>query len=118
MIPARNLTWPGLDLSLFRVPLFSAATVSAVLNYICVYTIIFLMPYYLIQGRGLNTAQAGLLLTAEPIVMAIAAPISGTYSDRTGSRWPGMIGMYLLSLGLFLLADLGSATPLLFMGLA
>jgi EmrB/QacA subfamily drug resistance transporter len=109
---------PMLDLSLFRVPLFSAATTSAVLNYICVYTITFLMPYYFIQGRGLNPAQAGLLLTAQPIVMAIAAPISGTYSDRTGSRWPGMIGMALLSAGLFLLAGLGSATPLLFAGLA
>jgi MFS family permease len=107
-----------LDLSLFRVPLFSAATASAVLNYVCVYTITFLMPFYLIQGRGLNSAQAGLLLTAQPIIMAIAAPISGALSDRTGSRWPGMIGMGLLSAGLFLLAGLGVATPLLFAGLA
>ena len=109
---------PMLDLSLFRVPLFSAATASAVLNYICVYTITFLMPYYLIQGRGLNPAQAGLLLTAEPIVMAIAAPISGAYSDRIGSRWPGMAGMALMGLGLFLLAGLGATTSLVFAGLA
>ena len=109
---------PMLDLSLFRVPLFSAATASAVLNYICVYTITFLMPYYLIQGRGLNPAQAGLLLTAEPIVMAIAAPISGAYSDRIGSRWPGMAGMALMGVGLFLLAGLGATTSLVFAGLA
>lgn len=109
---------PMLDLSLFRVPLFSAATTSAVLNYICVYTITFLMPFYLIQGRGLNSAQAGLLLTAQPVMMAIAAPISGALSDRTGSRWPGMIGMAVLSAGLFLLASLGSATSLLIAALA
>jgi EmrB/QacA subfamily drug resistance transporter len=109
---------PMLDLSLFRVPLFTATTLSAVLNYICVYTIIFLMPYYLIQGRGLNPAQAGLLLTAEPIVMAIAAPISGAYSDRIGSRWPGMVGMTLMALGLFLLAGLGSNTALVWAVLA
>ena len=109
---------PMLDLSLFRAPLFSAATASAVLNYIGVYAILFLMPFYLIQGRGLNSAQAGLLLTAQPIIMAIAAPISGTLSDRSGSRWPGIIGMGLLSAGLLLLASLGSTTPLLFAGFA
>lgn len=108
---------PMLDLNLFRIPLFSAATASAILNYICIYTITFLMPFYLIQGRGLNPAEAGLLLTAQPIIMAIAAPVSGALSDRTGSRWPGMIGMGLLSAGLFLLAGIGSETPLWVVGL-
>lgn len=109
---------PMLDLSLFRVPLFSAATGSAILNYICIYTITFLTPFYLIQGRGLNPAQAGLLLTAQPIIMAIAAPISGKLSDKIGSRWPGMIGMGLLSIGLFLLSSLGARTSLWYTGLA
>ena len=114
----KRLTAPMLDLKLFHVPLFSASVASAVLNYICVYTITFLMPYYLIQGRGLNPAQAGLLLTAEPIIMAIAAPISGNFSDRIGSRWPGMVGMALMSLGLFLMASLSPATPLFIAAIA
>ena len=110
-----------LDLSLFRVPLFSMTTISAVLNYICVYSITFLMPFYLIQGRGLNSAQAGLLLTVQPIIMAITAPISGALSDRIGSRLPGMVGMAVLGVGLFLLSRLGPNSPLwqvgLFMGI-
>ncbi len=103
---------PMLDLSLFRHPLFSASTASAILNYISIYSLIFLMPFYLIQGRGLNPAQAGLLLTAQPILMAITAPISGSLSDRTGARLPGMIGMALLAGGLFLLSRLGPTSPL------
>ncbi len=91
---------PMLDLSLFRVPLFSASTAAAILNYIAIYSIIFLMPFYLIQGLGLNPARAGLILTAQPIIMAIAAPISGSFSDRFGSRKPGMIGMGVLAAGL------------------
>ena len=102
---------PMLDLSLFRNPMFSASTISAVLNYICVYSLLFLMPFYLIQGRSLNPAQAGLLLTAQPILMAITAPISGSLSDRSGSRLPGMIGMAMLAGGLFLLSSLGPQTP-------
>lgn len=108
---------PMLDLSLFQVPLFSMATISAILNYICVYSITFLMPFYLIQGRGMNSAQAGLLLTIQPIIMAITAPISGTLSDRIGSRLPGMLGMATLGIGLFILSRLGSDTSLWLAGL-
>jgi EmrB/QacA subfamily drug resistance transporter len=116
----RRSSAPMLDLGLFRNPLFTAATVSAVLNYICVYSLLFLMPFYFIQGRSLNPAQAGLLLTAQPVIMAIIAPISGTLSDRLGSRLPGMVGMAALSLGLFLLSRLGPETPFWFtvLGLA
>ncbi len=101
---------PMLDLSLFRSPVFSLSVISAVFNYICVYSILFLMPFYLIQGRAFSPAQAGLLLTAQPIVMAIIAPISGTLSDRIGARLPGMLGMAILACGVYLLSRLGPSS--------
>ena len=67
----------------------------------------FLMPFYLIQGQGLSPTQAGLILTAMPIVMAIIAPISGTLSDRYGTRIPTVLGMAILATGLVWLAGLG-----------
>jgi MFS family permease len=100
-----------LDMSLFASRIFSAATASAVLNYVCLYSITFLMPFYLIQGRGLGPAQAGLILTAQPLVMAVAAPLSGTLSDRIGSRLLSTTGMVLLGIGLLLLSRLGSGSP-------
>lgn len=108
----KRSNWPMLDLTLFRQISFSASTISAILNYICLYSVTFLLPFYLIQGRGLNPSETGLILTAQPIVMAIAAPISGTISDRIGSRLPGMIGMAIISAGLFTLSRLTQATPL------
>ena len=102
---------PMLDLSLFKNHIFSASVATAVLNYICIYSIIFLLPFYLIQGRDLNPAQAGLILTIQPIIMAIVAPISGTLSDRIGVRWPIILGMSILSIGLFFLSKLGPETP-------
>jgi EmrB/QacA subfamily drug resistance transporter len=98
---------PMLDLSLFSNRLFSAATGAAVLNYICVYTIIFIMPFYLIQARAFSASQAGLLLTAMPITMAILAPLSGTLSDKIGARLPSTFGMLAIAVGLFLLSRLG-----------
>jgi EmrB/QacA subfamily drug resistance transporter len=95
---------PMLDLSLFRSRTFTMATVSALLNYICVYSVLFTLPFLLIQGRGLDPRQAGLVLTAQPIVMALVAPLSGTLSDRIGSRILATLGMAFLATGLVLLA--------------
>lgn len=102
---------PMLDLSLFGRRLFSASVASAMLNYIALYSVLFLMPFYLIQGRGLNAAQAGLLLTAQPLIMAIAAPISGTLSDRIGARVLSTTGMAIMACGLFLLSRLDASSP-------
>lgn len=103
---------PMLDLSLFRHRIFSTSVISAILNYICVYCVLFLMPFYLIQGRGLSSSQSGLILSAQPLAMAIIAPISGTISDKIGARIPGVIGMGLLSIGLFMLSRLYLQTPM------
>ena len=103
---------PMLDLSLFRARVFSAATVSALLNYICLYFITFLLPFYLIQGRGLTPARAGLLLTAEPVLMAVISPLSGALSDRVGSRALSTVGMVIIAVGSAMLARLGPASAL------
>jgi EmrB/QacA subfamily drug resistance transporter len=103
---------PMLDLTLFKKLPFSLSTASAVFNYIGVYSSIFLMPYYLIQARGFTPAQAGLILTAQPLIMAVVAPISGTLSDKIGTRLPAVIGMIILSAGLFLLSRLDAQSEI------
>lgn len=102
---------PMLDLSLFRQRVFSASVTAAVLNYVCMSTIGFLMPFYLIQGRGLDMRHAGILLTVQPLAMAIAAPISGTISDRIRSSLPSTIGMAILAAGTLLLSLVSQDTP-------
>ena len=75
------------------------------------------MPFYLIQGRELSPSQAGLILTAQPIIMAIVAPISGTLSDRIGTRIPSIVGMVSLAVGLFSLSQIGPYTPFIFVAI-
>lgn len=100
---------PMIDLRLFGERAFSAPIVSALLCYGGV-SATFLLPFALIQGRGLSPAQTGLILTCQPIVMAITASISGALSDRIGSRVLATAGMLILSLGLFLLSRLDAST--------
>ena len=111
---------PMLDLSLFKRRVFSMSTLSPILNYICVYSVLFLTPFYLIQGRGLSASQAGLILTSQPIIMAITAPISGKLSDRVGSRIPTTLGMLIMAMGLFMISRLTLGSPfwLVVLGLA
>lgn len=108
----RRAAHPMLDLSMFRIQLFSATVAGSFLNYMCSYSLIFLMPFYLIQGRGLSTSMAGLMFTAQPAMMTICAPISGTLSDRIGTRQLSVIGLALLSTGVFLASRLHPYTPL------
>jgi MFS family permease len=101
---------PMLDMSLFKDSVFSLSIISAVLIYMAIFSILFLMPFYLIQGREMSPSQAGLILTIQPFVMAIAAPFSGTLSDRFGTRIPCILGMAILSFGLFFLTQIDSST--------
>ena len=103
---------PLMDLSLFRNRTFSTSSVTALLNYVCIYTVVFLMPSYLEKGRGLSLPQAGVVLMAMPLVMAIVAPLSGSLSDRVGTRTPVILGMAVLAAGLAALGLLGPTAPL------
>ena len=102
----RHVPAPMLDLSLFKRRVFTISTISPIMNYICIYSILFLTPFYFIQARGLSASQAGLILTAQPIIMALTAPLSGTLSDRVGSRLPTTLGLFIFGGGLFLLSRL------------
>ncbi len=49
----RKVPHPMLDLSLFNNRLYLAAAISAILNYMALFCILFALPFYLITGRGL-----------------------------------------------------------------
>lgn len=100
---------PLLDLGLFRSRFFSAATTSAMLNYIGYGTLAFLVPFYLVDGMGYGATNAGLLIMTMPVAMMLCAPVSGWLADRIGPRIPASAGMALLAAGIFLFSRLGAA---------
>ena len=56
--------------------------------------------------------MVGLVLTCQPVVMAVTASISGPLSDRIGSRAPATVGLLIVSVALFLLSRLQGSTPI------
>lgn len=99
---------PMLDLRLFKSRFFSAATTSAMLNYIGYSTMAFMVPFYLVDGMGYGATHAGILITAMPLAMMIFAPFSGWLSDKIGPRIPASLGMALFAAGIFMVSRLES----------
>lgn len=101
---------PLLDLGLFKSRMFAGATSSAVGNYIALLIMLILMPFFLEEGLGLMPTATGLVLSVQPLVMAVVTAPSGWLSDRIGSRGLATAGMLILSAGLFGLSTLGPDT--------
>lgn len=112
----RRAAHPMLDLTLFQSRLFSLCVISALMNYAAIYSITFLLPFYLIDGRGMGPERAGLILSIQPVIMAAAAPISGTLSDRLGPRQLSTLGMAILVIGMTVLACLDAASSMTLVG--
>jgi MFS family permease len=58
---------------------------------------------YLQYVKGLNPRDAGLILVAQPIVMAIFSPMSGRLSEKIEPRILSSIGMAFSAAGLIIL---------------
>lgn len=98
---------PLLELRLFRIRGFSVGNASAFLSFVALSAASFLMPFFLVQGQGRTSELAGYMLTAAPIGIAAAAPISGALSDRFDTRVFGALGMAIVAASNFWLAGLG-----------
>ncbi len=104
---------PVIDVQLFtRNRLFAFSNMAALINYSATFAIIFLMSLYLQKVRGLNPRDAGSILIAQPVVMALLSPLSGKLSDRVQPRYLTSLGMGLCTLGLGFFALLTDVTPI------
>jgi len=104
---------PVLDMSLFRRNLvFALSNLSALINYAATYALSFLLSLYLQYIKGLSPRAAGLIMLAQPIVMAVFSPLAGRVSDKVEPRIVASIGMAMSAAGLFLTAFLNSQSPL------
>ncbi len=101
---------PILPVTLLRVPAFTSSLVGAMLLYVVLFVVAYALPFHLQVARGLAPARAGLLMTAQPAVMAVTAPLSGLLADRFGARLPSIVGMGTIAGGLTLLAAAPAAT--------
>ncbi len=78
--------------------------VSAILSFMAMIPISFLMPFLLQDALGLTQGATGLFLTVHPIVISVFGPISGVLSERVQARVQTVIGLIIQAVGLWALA--------------
>ncbi len=97
---------------------FAFSSLAALINYSATFAVTLLLSYYLQFIRGMEPQTAGLVLIAQPIMMALVAPLAGRMSDRYEARKLATTGMVLVTLGLFGFIFITAETSLLWIVLS
>jgi EmrB/QacA subfamily drug resistance transporter len=95
---------PILSRSLFGIRLFSMPIVAAVILFVCLFTLVFLMPFYLIYPGGYPVNVVGGIMACIFISLFIVSPFAGALYDRIGSRLLCTLAMAIIAGSLFSLA--------------
>ena len=109
----RRTAQPMVNLNLFGNMTFSFSNISALLNFMSQYVMVFLTPFYLQRVLHYTPKNVGLIMTSFPLAVMAVAPFSGSLSDRIGTKALACFGAAICALSLFLMSQLpASASPL------
>ncbi|MGQ1890736.1 MFS transporter [Thermophagus sp. OGC60D27] len=95
--------------------LFAFSNLAALINYSATFAIVFLLSLYLQKIQNMSPRQAGMILVAQPLMMAFFSPVAGHLSDKIQPRLLATLGMTMCTLGLAALSFLGPVTSIAFL---
>ncbi|NIO11057.1 MAG: DHA2 family efflux MFS transporter permease subunit [Deltaproteobacteria bacterium] len=102
----RRTANPMLDLSVFDNRVFTIAQLGNLLSHMIMFSVLFLMPFYLVEVLRVSPEAVGLLLLPLAVSMVFGGMVGGMLTDRFGTLWPSMASMLLFCLGLFAMVSL------------
>jgi MFS family permease len=83
-----------------------------------IFAIWLLVPFYLVDTRGLGAFAGGIFFMLTPLGTTVAAPLGGRLADRLGPAIPAVTGLALESAGLAVLGFVDATTSLTVIALA
>jgi EmrB/QacA subfamily drug resistance transporter len=102
---------PMLDLRMFKHRGYAIGIGLTFITTIGLYAIIFLLPLFLQQLRGLSAFDSGLMLLPQVVGAMIGMTISGRLYDKIGPRVPAVIGLFILGIMSLYMQILDVSTP-------
>ena len=106
---------PVLDVHLFRSNIgYTLSNIAALLNYAATFAIGYLTSIYLQVAQGYDSQTAGIIMIAQPLVMAILTPKMGKLSDKYSPFKLSSLGMGFCALGTLFFVFVRTDTSLLY----
>jgi EmrB/QacA subfamily drug resistance transporter len=93
---------PILDLSLFRIRMFTLSGFSLLLVGVAQVMVGFVLPFYLQDILRLSPSFMGFLFISAPVFTVTLSPVAGWVADKIGPRLPSTAGILFLVIAAFL----------------
>jgi EmrB/QacA subfamily drug resistance transporter len=97
---------PMFDLALLRVPTFSGGAIAAFAMNGSLYAMLLYFVIYLQDVLGYSALDAGLRIAVLSIAQLVTSVIAGRLTDRVPARWLIGLGLFLVGIGLIVMAGL------------
>jgi MFS family permease len=96
---------PVMDLRLFARREFSAGSAVVGLQNLAMYALLFQIPIFFVQVRGIHSGAIGRVVIGMMIAMVVFAPIGGRLAERFGARPVALAGCLVSLVGALVLSD-------------
>jgi EmrB/QacA subfamily drug resistance transporter len=107
---------PLIDVKLFKVPAFGAASATTFLLAGSLFGAMIILPLYYQVDRGESALAAGLLMAPQGLGAALVMPIAGKLADKVGGGRVAVVGLVIATLGTLPFAFVSGDTPYWLLG--
>lgn len=98
---------PLLNILLFQKNrIYALSNFSAFINYAATFAVSFVLSLYLQYAKNMSPREAGTILVAQPVLMALVSVFSGRMSDKINGRILSASGMAISVIGLIMMSFL------------
>ncbi|MCK4567588.1 MAG: MFS transporter, partial [Candidatus Thorarchaeota archaeon] len=114
----RSFEAPIISIGVLTDKKISTSIFSALLAYMAMVPVSFLLPFYLQEALGFDQTMTGIFLIVQPVMISITGPIAGFVSEKVNAKVQTTVGLLVQMVGLVFLALAVPNIPLMALGVA
>ncbi len=114
----RSFEAPIISIEVLTDKKISTSIFSALLAYMAMVPVSFLLPFYLQEALGFDQTMTGIFLIVQPLMISITGPIAGFVSEKVNAKVQTTVGLLIQMAGLVFLALAVPNIPLMALGVA